>query len=69
MVKQASPQLLLSPQHAGSRLEDAASSANKSLSMHRWTKWIAGFSGDFARSAIEQYLPLGRQMAGDIQGF
>ena len=37
---------------------DAASSHNKSLSLHRWAKWIAGFSGEFARSAILRYLPL-----------
>ena len=36
---------------------DAASSHNKSLSIHRWAKWIAGFSGEFARSAILRHLP------------
>lgn len=36
---------------------DAASSHNKSLSIHRWAKWIAGFSGEFARSAIRRHLP------------
>ena len=35
---------------------DAASSHNKSLSLHRWANWIAGFSGEFANSAIRQYL-------------
>ncbi len=30
----------------------AAAAHNKSLSMHRWANWIAGFSGEFARSAI-----------------
>ncbi len=36
---------------------EAASSHNKSLSMHRWANWIAGFSGEFARSAITRFLP------------
>ncbi len=35
---------------------DTASSHNKSLSLHRWANWIAGFSGEFANSAIRQYL-------------
>ena len=25
--------------------------------MHRWANWIAGFSGEFANSAIVQFLP------------
>ena len=41
----------------GSVYGDAASSHNKSLSMHRWAKWIAGFSGEFARNAIIHLLP------------
>ena len=36
---------------------EASSAHNKSLSMHRWANWIAGFSGEFARSAIAQFLP------------
>jgi DNA modification methylase len=36
---------------------EAAASHNKSLSMHRWANWIAGFSGEFARSAIMRFLP------------
>ena len=35
---------------------EAASAHNKSLSLHRWAKWIAGFSGEFANSAIRNYL-------------
>ena len=37
--------------------EEASAANNKMLSIHRWTNWIAGFSGDFAQSAIKQYLP------------
>ena len=36
---------------------EAASAHNKQLSMHRWAKWIAGFSGEFARTAITRYIP------------
>ena len=36
----------------GNGYGEAASAHNKSLAMHRWSNWIAGFSGKFARSAI-----------------
>ena len=36
---------------------EAASSHNKSLTIHRWANWIAGFSGEFAHNAIAQFLP------------
>ena len=42
---------------AGRNYGEAASSHNKSLSMHRWANWIAGFSGEFARSAINRFSP------------
>ena len=45
--------------HPSAQLEgygEAASAHNKSLSLHRWANWIAGFSGEFANSAIRQYL-------------
>ena len=35
---------------------EAAASHNKSLSMHRWANWIAGFSAEFAHSAIKRFL-------------
>ena len=41
---------------AGGSYGDAASSHNKTLSMHRWANWIAGFSGEFARNAITQFM-------------
>ena len=46
---------------------DAASSHNKSLSMHRWANWIAGFSGEFARSVITQFAPSDHPPAGSGQ--
>jgi hypothetical protein len=31
--------------------------SNKALPVHRWVPWIAGFSRDFVRGALQQYLP------------
>jgi SAM-dependent methyltransferase len=38
-------------------LRDAAAAQNKSLPVHRWVPWIAGFSAQFVEDAIEAYLP------------
>jgi len=38
-------------------LRDAAASENKSLPVHRWVPWIAGFSAQFVEDAIHSYLP------------
>ncbi len=38
-------------------LRDAAASENKSLPIHRWVPWIAGFSAPFVEDAIKAYLP------------
>lgn len=38
------------------KFDGPSSSANKELSIHRWANWIAGFSGEFVRSAIHQCL-------------
>ena len=35
---------------------DPAFAGNKSMPIHRWVPWIAGFSRDFVRGALEQYL-------------
>ena len=37
-------------------LRDAAAAQNKSLPVHRWVPWIAGFSAQFVEDAIEGYL-------------
>ena len=58
MTLEAQPsQMLLTPSNGNGGFGEAASANNKSLSIHRWANWIAGFSGEFARSAITQYLP------------
>jgi DNA modification methylase len=36
--------------------DDPAFASNKNAPVHRWVPWIAGFSREFVRSAIEQYL-------------
>lgn len=36
---------------------DPAFAVNKTLPLHRWVPWIAGFSRDFVIDAINQYLP------------
>lgn len=43
------------PEHIG--FAEASAASNKDLSVHRWTNWIAGFSGGFVTSAIAQYMP------------
>lgn len=40
----------------GSSFNDPAFVSNKSLPIHRWVPWIAGFSGDFVRGALARYL-------------
>lgn len=36
--------------------KDPAFGSNKSLPVHRWVPWIAGFSSDFVRGAISRHL-------------
>jgi len=38
-------------------LRDAAAAENKTLPIHRWVPWIAGFSAQFVEDAISAYLP------------
>jgi hypothetical protein len=38
-------------------LRDAAAAQNKSVAIHRWVPWIAGFSAHFVADVIEGYLP------------
>lgn len=42
---------------AATALSDAAATENKSLAVHRWVPWIAGYSADFVRDAVTAYLP------------
>jgi len=45
---------------ADSGLRDAAASENKSLPIHRWVPWIAGFSAQFVQDVISSYVPKSR---------
>lgn len=40
----------------GSSFHDPAFARNKTLPIHRWVPWIAGFSSDFVHHAIKKYL-------------
>ncbi len=42
-------------------LRDAAAAENKSLPVHRWVPWIAGFAAQFVEDAIRAYLPSAKQ--------
>ena len=45
-------------QDAAELLAEPSASVNKSLPIHRWTNWIAGFSGEFARTVVQEYVPI-----------
>lgn len=36
---------------------DPAFGSNKSLPIHRWVPWVAGYSSGFVRSVLDRYLP------------
>lgn len=40
----------------GSTFNDPAFASNKTLPIHRWVPWIAGFSSDFVRDVLSRYL-------------
>lgn len=40
----------------GSTFHDPAFSSNKSLPIHRWVPWIAGFSSHFVEDVLDRYL-------------
>src|SRR3990170_3805025 len=46
-----------SPSGNGSAFHDPAFAKNKTLPMHCWVPWIAGFSSDFVKDALSRYLP------------
>lgn len=41
----------------GSGFSDPNFAGNKTLPVHRWVPWIAGFASEFVKNAIEGYLP------------
>lgn len=44
------------PGNSGSAFSDPAFAGNKTVPVHRWVPWIAGFSSDFVRDAASRYL-------------
>lgn len=44
---------------------DPAFSKNKTLPIHRWVPWIAGFSSDFVNDVIMEYIPCHRGVVLD----
>src|SRR5436305_11307652 len=44
------------PYTNGSAFSDPAFAINKTLPVHRWVPWIAGFSSDFVEQALSNYL-------------
>jgi len=49
-------QRFLSSSNGNSAFGDPAFASNKTLPLHRWVPWIAGFSSDFVRDALTRYL-------------
>ncbi len=47
------------PEDSG--LRDAAAAENKTLPVHRWVPWIAGFSAKFVEDVMSAYLPTGNR--------
>lgn len=45
------------PPNGSPGFNDPAFASNKSLPIHRWVPWIAGFSSDFVKDALNRYLP------------
>src|SRR6266851_10309170 len=44
------------PGNGKSTFSDPAFASNKILPIHRWVPWIAGFSSDFVRNALDNHL-------------
>src|SRR5579884_1183149 len=42
--------------NGGSGFSDPAFASNKTLPVHRWVPWIAGFSSDFVKGVLNRYL-------------
>lgn len=42
---------------ASNGFRDSSFAKNKSLALHRWVPWVAGFSADFVEDCFDKYLP------------
>lgn len=50
-------QTLFGAPPATNGFRDSSFAKNKSLPLHRWVPWIAGFSADFVEDCLSKYLP------------
>ena len=50
-------QTLFGAPAASNGFRDSSFAKNKSLALHRWVPWVAGFSADFVEDCLENYLP------------
>jgi DNA modification methylase len=48
--------LIITASKNGSSFHDPAFAKNKTLPVHRWVPWIAGFSSEFVNQAIKKYV-------------
>lgn len=56
-VKEQLPLFSDDGNNGSSTFGDPAFGTNKTLPIHRWVPWIAGFSADFVQGALKRYLP------------
>ncbi|PYU31846.1 MAG: site-specific DNA-methyltransferase [Acidobacteria bacterium] len=52
----------------GSGFSDPAFTENRQEPIHRWVPWVAGFSSQFVREAIEKHLPKGGTVLDPFAG-
>lgn len=51
-----------------SAFSDPAFASNKTMPVHRWVPWIAGFSSDFVGESIDRYIPHGGTVLDPFSG-
>jgi DNA modification methylase len=59
LILPVKPRQMLLFKENGSGFSDPAFSENRREPIHRWVPWVAGFSSQFVREALEKYLPKG----------
>jgi len=60
--------IVSTPKNVSSQFEDPAFSVNKALPVHRWVPWVAGFSADFVRGALNHYVKPGAHVLDPFAG-
>lgn len=59
LVLPVKPQQMLLFKENGSGFSDPAFTENRLEPIHRWVPWVAGFSSQFVREALDKHLPKG----------